>query len=104
MVWNTGYEVVVELKSDKEVKGYVEEVTSTMDLVLRQCTVTSMDDRSTESMDQYLVAGKSIRFVHLPPNVQVAQVSSSFMKKMEQNERRNAPNKIHDAHNSSKRK
>lgn len=94
----------MELKNDKEVKGYVEEVTTTMDLVLRQCTMTSVDGSEPEIMDQYLVAGKSIRFVHLPPNVQVAQLASAFMRRTEQSERRNAPNKIHEVHNSNKRK
>jgi small nuclear ribonucleoprotein (snRNP)-like protein len=99
---------VIELKSDREVRGYLEEVTPSMDVILRQCrlsSVQSVDGSGEEEyMEQHLIAGSTIRFVHLPPNVQVSQVAGSFMKKMEQNERRNAPHKIHESHNSNKRK
>ncbi len=91
---------MVELKNDQEIKGYVEEVSSAMDLVLRQCNINS----NGEVVDQHIVCGDSIRFVHIPPHVHVTQLANSFVRKLDQSERRNAPNKIVVSHNSNKRK
>ena len=90
-----GNEVVIELKNDTEVRGFVEEASNKMDVQLCNCSQTNIDGQSID-MDRMIIKGKSIRFVHLPKSLSVTKTMNDFVRKMEYNDRRNAPNQIHD--------
>lgn len=73
-----GNEVLVELKNDLEFRGILEEVGgSSMDIQLSSVIVTrplhdGRGGRSTgEHLDNMFVKGSSIRYVHIPDNLNI---------------------------------
>jgi small nuclear ribonucleoprotein (snRNP)-like protein len=101
VMFRLGNEVVIELRDDSEVRGYIDSVTASMDVLLCHChhTLANSEERT---MEQMIIKGTSIRYVHIPKSTSVLKNMSDFVRKLEFNERRSVPSKIRDKPPSSK--
>ncbi len=88
-------QVVIELKNDYEVRGIVQQCDEKMNVLLSQVIMTTIQ-RKEEMYDEMLVKGRSIRYVHFPPFINIHAQVAQYRKKMESNRRKNMPNKIVD--------
>ncbi len=87
---------MIELKNDYEVRGIVQQCDEKMNVLLSQVTMTTIQRKKEEMYDEMLVKGKSIRYVHFPPFINIHAQIAQYRKKMESNRRKNMPNKIVD--------
>jgi small nuclear ribonucleoprotein (snRNP)-like protein len=75
-----GIEVVIELKNDSELRGIVFESDGKLNITLKDATCTLPSGQST-SYDELFVRGKTVRYIHFPPTINVrAQVTEHFSK------------------------
>jgi small nuclear ribonucleoprotein (snRNP)-like protein len=88
-----GIEIVIELKNDDEIRGIVCACDEKMNVLLNQITVATHTGRQ-EKYDEMLVKGKSIRYVHFPPFLNIKSQIVSYLKKTDSQSRKNAPRKI----------
>lgn len=84
-----GIEVVVELKNDAEIKGVIDGVDNAMNLVLKPVgSVTAISTDLLQDPDDITIPGNSIRYVHLPKQLN----ARDMMTKQEKKVKRNTPN------------
>ncbi len=84
-----GIEVVVELKNDAEVKGIIDGVDNAMNLVLKPVgSATAISTDLLQDPDDITIPGNSIRYVHLPKQLN----ARDMMTKQEKKVKRNTPN------------
>jgi len=86
-----GIEVVVELKNDEEIKGTIDGVDNAMNLVLKPAAtaITAVTGAELqEEPDDITIPGNSIRYVHLPKQLNARDI----MNKQEKKTKRNTPN------------
>lgn len=84
-----GIEVVVELKNDAEVKGVIDGVDNAMNLVLKPVgSATAISTDLLQDPDDITIPGNSIRYVHLPKQLN----ARDMMTKQEKKVKRNTPN------------
>lgn len=74
-----GTEVVIELKDDTEVRGVIEESDRYMNVVLHNVTQTSTDG-TVANMQQLYLNGMKIRYVHIPPKLNLASQIAQHSK------------------------
>ncbi len=69
-----GFEVVIELKNDVELKGILEEVDAGMNITLLDVVqVVGGDSNLRSTFDIMFVAGRTIRYVHIPDAINVIE-------------------------------
>ncbi|KAJ1434293.1 hypothetical protein B484DRAFT_359665 [Ochromonadaceae sp. CCMP2298] len=90
-----GMEVVVELKTDTEVTGFIDEVDPAMNLTLLNAKHVSADG-TTQLSEASNIKGSSIRYVHIPPYVKVSSVVSDHIKKIDRIKNHARPHLIKD--------
>eukprot|EP00937_MAST-01D_sp_MAST-1D-sp2_P006908 g6908.t1 len=72
-----GFEVSVELKNDIEVQGTLEEVDDVMNLTLSHATHVRPDG-VWHKMEMAFVGGRTIRYVHIPDDVDILQLMKAL--------------------------
>jgi small nuclear ribonucleoprotein (snRNP)-like protein len=88
-----GIEIVIELKNDDEIRGIVCGSDEKLNVLLNKITVATHTGRQ-EKYDEMLVKGKSIRYIHFPPFLNIRSQLVSYLKKTDSQSRKNAPRKI----------
>lgn len=88
-----GQEIVVELKSDAEIRGIVEEGDWGLNVVLRDVTSTSPEGVQLR-FESLLVAGRSVRFIHIPPHLNMRALVSAYEKRTNKIRKSSLPHKI----------
>lgn len=74
-----GHEVIVELKNDSMVRGILDEGDWGLNIVLRNASIACLNERQeTMHVEQLMLAGKSIRFVHLPPTIDFRSAANQY--------------------------
>lgn len=77
-----GMQVVIELKNDSEISGVLEEADRGMNLTLLGATQISRHG-VVISMEVAFVNGSKIRYVHIPPDINVVRHMAVYMKRVE---------------------
>ncbi len=86
-----GVEVVVELKNDEEIKGIIDGVDNAMNLVLKSVVNAISSSANTNLLKEpndITIPGNSIRYVHLPKQLNAHDI----MNRQEKKVKRNTPN------------
>ena len=90
-----GHEVVVELKNDSMVRGIMDEGDWGLNIVLRNASIESLCDREgTMHVEQLMLAGKSIRFVHLPPTIDFRSAANQYVASTSRILKKSQPTKL----------
>lgn len=90
-----GENIVIELKNDTEVSGVVETAGHGMDLHLRSAREVNSSGQIKET-DLMFLSGTSIRYVHIPPHINVTSHLANYMKQLDNTMYKNKPSKIVD--------
>ncbi len=77
-----GHNLEIELKNDKKVLGMIETVGHGMDIQLRDVKIESEVDES-ELSESMLILGENIRFIHIPPTIQITSHLSKYMQQVD---------------------
>ena len=86
-------QVVVELKSDVEISGILDEADRGMNLIISAATQV-FPDGTTVYADTATVNGPSIRCVHIPPKVKLNSHMSDYIKKIDRIKSSSQPHAI----------
>ena len=90
-----GHQIIFELKNDTEVHGKIDSVGHGMDTYLSGARV--IDSRGTVYEHEILfVSGVSIRYVHLPPDINITSHLSAYMRHFENTSMKSLPHKLVD--------
>jgi small nuclear ribonucleoprotein (snRNP)-like protein len=95
-----GVKVMVELKSDIQARGTIEEVDKDMNILLRNVTQSKLQVKGENEEDvvheSYYINGPSIRYVHIPSEINAFSHVGAYMKQIDRIKGRNLPNRIID--------
>ncbi len=93
-----GYEVVVELKNDTQIKGILEATDGNMNLVLNDATQTSCRQSSEDCV--HLVSahinGPSIRYIMFPKSIRANSHLQQYVRRLDYLQSRTQPRQIID--------
>lgn len=89
-----GQEVIVELKNDRTVRGILDDGDWGMNLVMRNVSIENADDNKSTIMEQLMVSGRSIRYIHLPPSLDWRVTISQYLDATTKTLKRNKPPKL----------
>lgn len=89
-----GQEVIAELKNDNTVRGIVDDSDWGMNLVLRNVTLYNRSDGCEIQMEQMMLSGRMLRFVHIPPSVDFRHSVAQYLSATAQVKKKNLPPKI----------
>eukprot|EP00600_Ochromonadales_sp_CCMP1393_P005522 CAMPEP_0174962620 /NCGR_PEP_ID=MMETSP0004_2-20121128/4879_1 /TAXON_ID=420556 /ORGANISM="Ochromonas sp., Strain CCMP1393" /LENGTH=151 /DNA_ID=CAMNT_0016211161 /DNA_START=41 /DNA_END=496 /DNA_ORIENTATION=- len=90
-----GTEVVIDLKNDMEVKGFVEEADRGMNLTLSNASQVNPDG-SIHTASSLTVTGSTIRSVHIPPFIRMESHITNYLRKLDGIKRQAKPHQIKD--------
>lgn len=92
---NAGSQVVIELKSDIEVTGIIEDVDPAMNVILAEAKQVSPNGETTYC-ESISVKGTTIRYVHIPPKIRMRAHVSDYLKKVDRIKVQSRPHAIKD--------
>ena len=90
-----GQGIVVELKNDVEVYGSVDETDAAMNLTLSAVREMHPNGTVIES-DVLHLNGNSIRYIHLPPNINPGSHVTNYLKTLDRLTKQSRPHTIKD--------
>lgn len=82
-----GQRLCVELKNDDEISGIVSSSTTSMDIFLEDVREVRGVDGSSAQLSSMIIRGNTIRYVHLPPKIDVVKQLIA-VEQVEQNSKR----------------
>lgn len=95
-----GVKVMVELKSDIQVRGTIEEADKDMNILLRNATQSKLlvkgEDEEDVIHESHYINGPSIRYVHIPSEINAFSHVGAYIKQIDRIKGRNLPNRIVD--------
>lgn len=74
-----GMATTVELRNEKDVIGTIEKVDGFMNITMKDVTLRTWDSR--QKFDHFFVNGKTIRYVHIPDEVNMKQAMENQLKR-----------------------
>lgn len=86
---------MIELKSDIEVSGIIEDVDPSMNVILADAKEVRPNGE-TIHCDSVSVKGSSIRYVHIPPKLRMRSHVSEYVKKVDRIKVHSRPHTIKD--------
>uniref|UniRef100_UPI00358F627C U7 snRNA-associated Sm-like protein LSm10 isoform X2 n=1 Tax=Myxine glutinosa TaxID=7769 RepID=UPI00358F627C len=75
--------ILVELRNESSVVGCVQNVDAFMNVRLNDAVFTDQCGRQ-EHVDQFFVAGRSVRYVHIPDDVNISRAIASQLEALRQ--------------------
>lgn len=78
-----GSRIVVELRRDTIVRGMLVSADTELNLILRDASVKALDG-SQRAMDELHVRGRTVRFIHLPGNLDPATAVAAHRRRVAQ--------------------
>ena len=95
IIYNIGSEVVIELKSDIEVTGIIEDVDPAMNVILAEAKEVRPNGEITYC-ESTSIKGTTIRYVHIPPKLRMRAHVTEYIKKVDRIKVHSRPHTIKD--------
>lgn len=76
-----GYETTVELRNEKVVEGHVDKVDGYMNISMSDVTLKLLLTGEEKKFDSFFVNGKSIRYVHIPDEINMRKSMDKVLKR-----------------------
>lgn len=74
-----GMTTTVELRNERDVIGTIQKVDGFMNITMTNVTLRTWDSR--QKFDHFFVNGKTIRYVHIPDEVNMKQAMENHLKR-----------------------
>lgn len=76
-----GFETTVELRNEKIVEGHIDKVDGYMNISMSNVTLKLLLTGEKKKFDSFFVNGKSIRYVHIPDEINMRKSMDKVLKR-----------------------
>lgn len=76
-----GFETTVELRNEKVVEGHIDKVDGYMNISMSDVTLKLLLTGEEKKFDSFFVNGKSIRYVHIPDEINMRKSMDKVLKR-----------------------
>ena len=76
-----GFETTVEMRNEKVVEGHIDKVDGYMNISMSDVTLKLLLTGEEKKFDSFFVNGKSIRYVHIPDEINMRKSMDKVLKR-----------------------